>query len=157
MTTPFGTSLGRYADDKQHGLKARIDGVIHERLQQAIDAACLDTMVEAHRRSGRPPPVDDSVADRNEFHALIDELLELLEAMILPVIDPEQRRRLDHPRGDPAQDHDSRIATQVALAKLLPDYWQRFEACRTELTTRHEQSRAGARHTSPPGAPHRSR
>jgi hypothetical protein len=143
MTTPFGTSLGRHADDRQQGLKARIDGVIHERLQQAIEAACLDTLIETRRRSGRSMPADDSAADRNEFQALIAELLELLEASILPAAEPEQRPRLVLPRRERPGRHASLMTTQVALAKLLPDYWQRFEACRAELTTRHAPLPAG--------------
>lgn len=136
MTTPFGTSLGRYADDRSRGLKTRIDGVIQERIEQAVEAACLDTLVEVRRRSGRPMPRDDSAADRAEFSTLTAELLELLEASILPAVGPEQRARLDPPRRERAG-RGASLMTQVALAKLLPDYWQRFEVCRVELGTRH--------------------
>jgi hypothetical protein len=49
---------------------------------------------------------------------------------MLPALDPEQRRSLAA-AGDRLE---QLIATQVTLAKLLPDYWQRFERVRIAST-----------------------
>jgi hypothetical protein len=133
VTIPFGTSLGRHADDRRHGLRTRIDLVIHERIEQAIEAACLEVLVEARRRSGLPMPTDESAADRDEFRTLAVDLLARLEAAILPAVEPRHRTGLIEQDAGARGSHAARMATQVALAKLLPDYWQRFEACQAEF------------------------
>ena len=43
---------------------------------------------------------------------------------------PEHRARVS-----PADRGDATLARQISLAKALPDYWQRFEACRLELAS----------------------
>ena len=105
--------------DRSHDLETRIDSEIRERLEEAIDFVCLDALVRAREAQQRPSPVADSVADRAEYAAYLDAFLRLLDAEIPP---PPSGER------DPRVDEQARlVARQVAAARALPDYWQRFE------------------------------
>ena len=139
MRTPFGTSLRRDPGDAR-GLKARIDALILERLEEAIDAASLDLLVQIRRAGGRPLPVAESSADREEFLALVLAFLRRLDTAITSGLTEDQRGRLtSRPRG--AIDDAARlIAIQVSLAKLMPDYWQRFEAVKDEFASEQKQA-----------------
>jgi hypothetical protein len=50
-------------------LATRIETEIRERLEEAIDAACLDALVRARQANQLPAPAADSAQDRAEFHA----------------------------------------------------------------------------------------
>ena len=130
MASPFNTSLRR--DPSQPAdLNARIDAQIRERLEEAVDFVCLEIMVERRRTRGLPAPVADNAEDRAEFTAAVHAFLEHLKEDLTGDLAPADRQRvLDAARAadDPAE---RLLAVQVGLARLLPDYWQRFEASRT--------------------------
>jgi hypothetical protein len=105
--------------DRSHDLETRVDSEIRERLEEAIDFVCLDALVRARHAQQRPSPVADSVADRAEYAAYLDAFLRLLDAEVPP---PHPGER--GPRGD---EQARLVARQVAAARALPDYWQRFE------------------------------
>ena len=104
--------------DRAQDLSTRIEIEVRERLEEAIDFVCLEALVNARRASGRPAPVADSTADRAEYTAHVSTFLRLLAVEL-------------HAAGASPDDNadDARLlAGQVAMARTLPDYWQRFEA-----------------------------
>jgi len=132
MTNPFGTSLRRDPADPR-GLRDRIEAVLLERLEEAVDTACLELLVEARRARNLPPPVADSAEDRAEFERLVRVFLGRLKASITAGLGVEERRHLA-PAPPGTRDEGARLlAVQVSLARLLPDYWQRFEAVKNEF------------------------
>lgn len=125
----FDTSRRRDAGE-QRDLVTRIEAELYERIEEAVDFACLDALVALRRARGLPPPVADSLRDREEFARSVRAFLERLREAIGVGLTPEQREKVDaaaHASGDPTR---RLLAVQVALAKELPDYWQRFEASR---------------------------
>jgi hypothetical protein len=134
----------------QHGdpqsLRERIDAQLRERIEEAVEMAGLETMVHARRSDGRPPPAEDNPRDRDEFNAMAERLLNHLHAAFQAALSPEQRRALLDLEAAAADPRAGRLAAQVYLAKQLPDYWQRFEACRADFTraaAQGEPSRPG--------------
>lgn len=106
--------------DRSHDLETRLELEVRERLEEAIDFVCLDALVRARQASGRPAPVADSAADRAEYTQNVLAFLRLLDAEV-----PAPRaRRLRHDTSEEAR----LLAGQVARARALADYWQRFEA-----------------------------
>jgi hypothetical protein len=123
----FGTSLRRDADDRRR-LWERIDAQIAERIEDALDSACLDLMVQLRRDRDLPMPLATSQQDRGEFEGLVAALLDRLGALSADLTAEQQSRlplRSSRARGD--------LELQVALAKLLPDYWIRFDQVRMEF------------------------
>jgi hypothetical protein len=123
----FGTSLRRDADDRRR-LWERIDAQIAERIEDALDSACLDLMVQVRRDRDLPMPLATSPQDRGEFEGLVAALLDRLGALSADLTAEQQSRlplRSSRARGD--------LELQVALAKLLPDYWIRFDQVRMEF------------------------
>jgi hypothetical protein len=107
--------------NRSHDLAARIAHEVRERLEEAIDFVCLDALVRARQARGLPAPVADSAADRTEYAQHVLAFLRLLDAEVPPA----EPRRV----GAAAATEDARLlAGQVACARTLPDYWQRFEA-----------------------------
>lgn len=135
MSRPgFGTSLRR--DPSQpRDLRARVEAEVAERIAEAVDFVCLDAMVSARRVAGRAAPVAERAEDRAEFDARVTAFLERLRAEIFPGLGEEQRRRAEEAlsRGE-ATVLARLVIVQVALARALPDYWQRFEAVRERYT-----------------------
>ena len=129
MSRPFNTSLRRGAGEPRD-LIARVDAEVRDRIGEAVDFVCLESMVHARRASGLPAPVADSAPDRAEFDRRIDTFLTRLGDAMLPALDVEQQRSLAMMQQADGDHLERLIATQVALAKLLPDYWQRFEQVR---------------------------
>lgn len=130
MTSPFGTSLRRNPDDPR-SLLERIDAQIRERLEEAVDAVCLDLMVELRKKHGRPLPEEKNAEDRKEFHRLVKEFLAYLRtAYGTTLSDPQQAAVTRAEPGARGEQLQRLVEIQVALAKLLPDYSQRFEASR---------------------------
>ena len=129
MSRPFNTSLRRGAGEPPD-LIARVDAEVRDRIGEAVDFVCLEAMVQSRRASGLPAPVADSAADRAEFDGRVDTFLARLGDAMLPALDAEQQRSLSATQRVDADRLERLIATQVVLAKLLPDYWQRFEQVR---------------------------
>jgi hypothetical protein len=145
VSRPFNTSLRRGAGEPRD-LIARVDAEVRDRIGEAVDFVCLEAMVQARREAGRPAPAPDSADDRAEFDRRVDAFLARLGESMMSTLDAEQRRSLDAEQrpsldaepqrpvdaaGPGAQDRLARlVAVQVGLAKLLPDYWQRFEQVR---------------------------
>ncbi len=128
---PFNTTLRR---DPAQGrdLRARVDAEIGERIAEAVDFVCLEAMVEARRARGLPAPAADSARDRAEFDAGVRAFLERLRHEVAPDAPDEIRRRVDEAAAGARTDDPiaALLAAQVALAKALPDYWQRLETVR---------------------------
>jgi hypothetical protein len=143
VTNPFGTSLRRDPGDPR-GLRERIDTVILERLEEAVDAACLDLLVERRRARKLPVPAADRAEDRAEFENLVRAFVGRLDASIAPSLGAEDRTRLTSKLPEPADALARLFAIQVALAKLVPDYWQRFESLKEEFSA-EERGRAPGR------------
>jgi hypothetical protein len=107
--------------DRSHDLNTRIEHEVRERLEEAIDFVCLDALVRARRARGLPPPADGNTADRAEYMQHVLTFLRLLDAEV-PANDARPVR------GEGGADEARMLAGQVARARTLPDYWQRFEA-----------------------------
>ncbi|PYN10351.1 MAG: hypothetical protein DME06_14305 [Candidatus Rokuibacteriota bacterium] len=132
MTRPFGTSLRRDPGDPR-GLRARIEAVLIERLEEAVDAACLEVLVEVRRARNLPPPVADDAEDRAEFDRLVRAFLGRLEAAVTVGLGAEERGRLAPAAPSTGAGPARLLADQAALATRLPDYWQRFETVKNEF------------------------
>jgi hypothetical protein len=119
------------AVDAKLGLAERIDAELRSRLEDAADYACLDAMVRARRARGARAPAADDPRDRDEYTRRVQELLERVRTALVDALSPEQCTRLGTAIAAP-RDGDLRAAldAQVALAKELPDYWQRFDEIR---------------------------
>ena len=111
-------------------LGARIEAQLRERIEEAVDFVCLDVLVAGRRAAGRPAPVADSASDRAEYQAGACAFLTHLAEAIAPALTPAQRERVQAAGGAGPDEAARLLAVQVALARALPDYWQRFEACR---------------------------
>jgi hypothetical protein len=113
--------------DRAHDLGTRIELEIRERLEEAIDHVCLQALVRARRASGLEPPAADNPADRRAWAANVAAFLQRLAREVTAGPSPEERGETSRP-AVPNQEPARLLAAQVALARLLPDYWQRFEA-----------------------------
>ena len=113
--------------DRSHDLGTRIEAELRERLEEAVDYVCLDALVQSRRARGLPAPAADNTGDRREYTEHVRAFLGVLEREIGPALDAEQRQRLPAPVAD-EDEAARRMRLQVAFARTLPDYWQRFEA-----------------------------
>ncbi|MEK6666579.1 MAG: hypothetical protein AABZ20_09170 [candidate division NC10 bacterium] len=142
----MSTSLRRDPDDPR-GLGERIEAVVTERLEEAVEFVCMDLLVQLRRAQGRPAPVAKSASDRQEFQGLVREWLLHLRGALLDGLLPEEVRKVGQAEEARGREEIPRLlAGQVALARALPDYWQRFETLRAafaqaRLTTRPRRSR----------------
>ena len=140
---PFRTPPGAPRD-----LLSLIDTELRERLEEAVDHACLGALVAARRAHDAPLPKADDARDREEFTATVRALLERLRDEIPADASAADRmeRHAAHPeaqviRADAHADEEGRLlALQIARAKTLPDYWQRFETVRTRFTAEYVSS-----------------
>ncbi|HYS19135.1 MAG TPA: hypothetical protein VET45_19585 [Candidatus Binatia bacterium] len=136
----FGTSLRR--DPSQPAdLNARIEAQLRERLEEAVDFVCLDALVKRRRALALPPPVADNPRDREEFTASVHVFLAELWAAIAPDLTEEQRQKVASAERAPADETQRLLGVHVALARELPDYWQRFEAGRTTYAEHPDSGR----------------
>src|SRR6185503_16855702 len=116
---------------------------VRERLEEAVDFVCLEALVQARRAHNLPPPAADNDADRREYIEHVRAFLAQLERELTADLDAEQRRRL--PAAPAAADEEARLmGVQVALARTLPDYWQRFDAGRARYLAEPAASRPAA-------------
>ena len=127
---PFRTPPGARRD-----LLSLIDAELRDRLEEAVDHACLDAMVSARKAAGAPLPVADDARDREEFTASVRALLERLRDEIPAAAD-------EAPQGS---EEWRLLALQIGRAKALPDYWQRFDAVRQQFTTDYAKLRGARR------------
>jgi hypothetical protein len=116
--------------DRAHDLGTRIDMEVRERLEEAVDFVCLEALVQARRQRGLPPPAADNAADRRDYLTNVSAFLTLLQRELTTDLTADQRGRLGGAVAAAANDQTQLVTTQVALARLLPDYWQRFDAVR---------------------------
>jgi hypothetical protein len=108
-------------------LGSRIEAELRTRIEDAVDYACLGAMVAARRARGAAPPVADNPGDREEFVARVRAFLEAMRAAIVGGLTDDQQRRLGPATAVTPGDVAAEIRAQVALARELPDYWQRFD------------------------------
>ena len=127
--SPSGTSLRRDSGQPRD-LVARVEAELRERIEEAVDFACLDALVERRRARGLPAPVADSAHDREEFTQRVRAFLRELRDAVAVDLTPEQRQKVDAAARAAGEEPQRLLAAQVALARELPDYWQRFEAAR---------------------------
>lgn len=128
MSHPFFSTSLRRDPGQPANLAARLDAQLRERIEDAVDFVCLDAMVAARRARGLPPPAADSAEDREEFSRGVRAFLEHLGASVAAGLTPEQMRKIEAAKSDAGDETARLLAVQVALARELPDYWQRFEA-----------------------------
>jgi hypothetical protein len=136
VSARFGTSLRRDADDPRR-LWERIDAQIAERIEDALDSACLDLMVQLRRDRDLPMPLATSQQDRGEFEGLVAALLDRLGDLSAELT-AEQQSRLPHGLS---RARSGGLDLQVALAKLLPDYWIRFDQARIDFVNARRAAR----------------
>lgn len=116
--------------DRSHDLQTRIEIEVRERLEEAIDHVCLEALVRTRRARELPPPAADNPADRRAYTENVVVFLRVLRREIATGLHPDDDRKLA--AAETTADEQARlIAGQVFLARLLPDYWQRFEAVST--------------------------
>ena len=106
--------------DRSHDLATRIEFEVRERLEEAIDYVCLEALVRERRGRGLPPPAAESQDDRRAYTTNVLAFLRLLRRELMP---PGGGR----PAQPPGDEQAALLSGQVALARSLPDYWQRFE------------------------------
>jgi len=121
--------------DRSHDLGTRIELEVRERLEEAVDYVCLEALVRARRAAGLPPPASDSPADRSAYTDNVLAFLRQLDRDVAADLSPEQQRKLAGVATAPADEQARLMAVQVRLARLLPDYWQRFDAISTRYLT----------------------
>lgn len=114
--------------DRSHDLGTRIEMEVRERIEEAIDYVCLDALVRWRRTRGLPPPEAASPDDRRAYTEHVLAFLERLRRNITPGLSDEEQRKMAGAAEGPGDAQARLLATQVALARMLPDYWQRFEA-----------------------------
>ncbi|MBI1736353.1 MAG: hypothetical protein HYR51_14365 [Candidatus Rokubacteria bacterium] len=96
-----------------------------------MDFACLEAMVREREARGERAPAPDDPRDREEYGRRVTAFLERVRVALVAELTDEQRAQLGaHATAPRPTDVGGALAVQVALAKLLPDYWQRFDAVR---------------------------
>ena len=116
--------------DRAHDLSTRIDMEVRERLEEAVDFVCLEALVQERRKRGLPPPAADNNTDRRDYQTNVRAFLTLLQRELTTDLTADQRQRLGASTSGVRDGESTLVSTQVALARLLPDYWQRFDAVR---------------------------
>lgn len=140
MSTPFNTSLRRDPDDPR-GLAERIEALVAERIEEAVEFVGMDLLIQLRRAQGRPAPEAKSAGDRQEYEGLVREWLLHLRGALLEGLAPEDLQKVSRAEEARGREEIPRLlAGQGALARTLPDYWQRFEAFRVAFI----QARLGA-------------
>lgn len=118
----------------QHGdpqtLKERIDAQIRARIEEAVEMAGLEVMVEVRKRENRPAPEESSAADRDEFQTILGSFLAHLTEAFHATLSTDEHRGFEAAQGGEREPRARLYAGQVFLAKRLPDYWQRFDTHR---------------------------
>jgi hypothetical protein len=113
--------------DRSADLVARIEYEVRERLEEAVDYVCLEALVRDRRARGLPPPAAESADDRRTYTDNVLTFLRLLRRELTPALSADEQRKAVGAAEAPGDEQARLIATQVTLARTLPDYWQRFE------------------------------
>jgi hypothetical protein len=130
--------------DRSADLSTRIEYEVRERLEEALDYVCLDALVRDRKARGLPPPAADNPADRRAYGDNLLALLDRLSQALAAELSPEERRRTGAAEAN--GDEQARgIALQIALARRLPDYWQRFDAISMRFLAEVPAARDGER------------
>ena len=136
----FGTSLRR--DPAQPAdLNARIEAQLRERIEEAVDFVCLEALVKRREALSLPAPSADNTRDREEFTERVHVFLAELWNAIAPTLSEAQRQKLAAVERAPGDETQRLLGVHVALARELPDYWQRFETGRVAYA---EQAESGS-------------
>jgi hypothetical protein len=91
----------------------------------------MDLLVQLRRAHGGPAPVAKSASDRQEFQRLVGEWLLHLRGALLDGLPREEVQKVSQAEEARGREEIPRLlAGQAALARTLPDYWQRFETLR---------------------------
>jgi len=117
------------------GLVERIQAQLRDRIEEAVDMAGLELMVELRRREGRPAPETSRDADRREFEQISTALLAHVRDAFRAELDAAERAELDPAEGGHDGPREILLAGRVFLARRLPDYWQRLERHQTAYAT----------------------
>jgi hypothetical protein len=133
VTHPLFNTSFRRDPSQPRDLHARIEAQLIERIEEAVDLVCLDTLVQARRTHGLAAPDAGSQDDRAEFTASVQVFLARLQRELLGDLTDEQRRRLPGQAVE-ARGERERLGIQAALARELPTYWQRFDEIRNAYT-----------------------
>jgi hypothetical protein len=75
-----------FRDPRGGNLATRIENGIRERIEEALDAACLDTLARLRQARQLPPPRADSAQDRAEYQSEVRQFLERLDAQLAGVV-----------------------------------------------------------------------
>ena len=136
----FNTSLRR-SGGQPRDLLARVDMEITERLEEAVDFVCLDTMVQRRRARHLPEVAADSDEDRDEFNSRVETFLDRLRRDIALDAPPAIQGKIDEALGRAGAERVRQLlAVQVVLAKELPDYWARFDTVRLAYAAEDDAS-----------------
>ena len=135
MTHPFFNTSFRRDPQQPRDLHARIDAQLVERIEDAVDLVCLDALVQARRASGLAAPAADSQTDRTEFTASVQAFLGRLEHELLRDLPEAEQQRLRQAASVSTAPRE--LSIQVALARALPQYWQRFDEIREAYTAQY--------------------
>jgi hypothetical protein len=130
---PIGGAFGHQHGDPM-SLRDRIDAQLRARLQEAVDMAALDVVVEVRKRAGRRAPEDGNARDRDEVLAVAGSFLDALHERLSPALPEDARPAFDAAMSTGPDERTRRLTGQVFLSKRMPDYWQRFEGVRADFT-----------------------
>lgn len=138
-------SAGPGAFPHQHGdprgLRERIEAQLRERLEEALEMAALELLVELRKREGRPAPAD-TPRDRADWQGLVEEVLVEVRRAFAAGLGSDDRAALEAAEQAGTDTRSRTLAGQVALARRLPDYWQRLdEHRRAHLARRLDAAR----------------
>jgi len=129
-----------FRDPEAGNLATRISAGIRQRIEEAVEVACLDIVVKGRRSRGLPAPVAHREEDRAEFDQIVCQLLTRLHTHLVTPLDGGLRTKIAL-AGQAATDPVERLmAIQVALARELPDYWQRFDTIRRDYAAERSAS-----------------
>jgi hypothetical protein len=129
--------------DRSADLGARIEFEVRERLEEALDYVCLDALVRDRKARGLPAPAADSAADRRAYADNVLAFLGQLRRELTEGLSTEEQRKAAVAAEIHGDEQARLIAVQVALARLRPDYWQRFEASCERFLSRIPPATAG--------------
>jgi hypothetical protein len=130
-----------FRDPEAGDLATRISAGIRQRIEEAVEVACLDILVNVRRSQGLPAPAADRDDDRAEFDQIVRQLLTRLQTHLVAPLDDSLRSKITQVERNAAEPVEKLMAVQVALARELPDYWQRFDAIRTDYAAERSSGR----------------